>query len=621
MTKPSMNTNGTLESALNYLKRGWSVIPVQLMFENGREKASKKPLIRWRDYSKRLPTEDEVRSWWSTYPNAGVGIVTGSVSGVIVVDLDIGYSEANLASLDIPKTLTINTPTGGKHFYLRTTRNNIKSIADLFRDDSHIDVRGEGGFVVAPPSTYPDGRPYTFESDLETTTIANLPEHLEQILKSDLKESSHEQTTLAGVSEGSRNNTATKVAGSLLSTYSENEWETKAWPEMQEWNLKNIPPLMEKELRTTFESIASRERVKQIGVPADGIGEAIVLRDLLHKHFPLSDWAVDSLFETATINMLSAAPNHFKSWIAQHMAFCVASGTKVFGHFGTAGQKVMIVNEEDSERNLRDRSLSLTNEGEDLPVYFHVAKGIKMEESFVSTLLKETREKEIKFVIFDSLRSVHTADENNSKEMQAIMDQFKRFSKEGITVLFTHHNRKKFKGFGSSNESDQNGGEESRGSSSINAAIHGHISCEPKKDGTQTILLISQYKLKCAKKLEPFKVLVDENKETGKIRLTYLGEYDGKLETRSQIMMAVLGALRTAGWLSIQDLMRMDVAGERALREAVRALFAKGDLEGKSRKELLQEGAVIPARGSASEQFYSLSAKEEKTYEDINPGY
>jgi hypothetical protein len=66
--------------AVSYLGRGWVPIPLT---PHGKE-----PLISRKEYQKRLPTAEEVRGWWKRWPDANIGNVTGSVSGLVVIDLD-----------------------------------------------------------------------------------------------------------------------------------------------------------------------------------------------------------------------------------------------------------------------------------------------------------------------------------------------------------------------------------------------------------------------------------------------------------------------------------------------------------------------------------------------------
>ena len=98
-----MNTEEFIKQATNYLSQGFSVIPV------GQDK---KPLLKWEDFQRRKPTEEEIKKWAESYTNPNIGIVTGSVSGVVVVDIEAGGSVA-----DLPSTVIVKTGGGGFHFY------------------------------------------------------------------------------------------------------------------------------------------------------------------------------------------------------------------------------------------------------------------------------------------------------------------------------------------------------------------------------------------------------------------------------------------------------------------------------------------------------------------------
>ena len=69
------------EHALAYLAKGYSVIPLRV--------GDKRPAISWSEYQKRKPTEDEVKGWWAQWPDANIALVTGAVSGLWVLDVDV----------------------------------------------------------------------------------------------------------------------------------------------------------------------------------------------------------------------------------------------------------------------------------------------------------------------------------------------------------------------------------------------------------------------------------------------------------------------------------------------------------------------------------------------------
>lgn len=124
-------------------KLGFSIIPIS--------PTTKKPLIKWKQYQQTRPTDEEMEAWWVQYPSAKLGIVTGKISNIAVVDIDTqeGYKAIEPY---IPPTLPaprVKTPSGGQHIYFRYPSKPVRNNARLIEG---CDLRAEGGYVVAPPS-------------------------------------------------------------------------------------------------------------------------------------------------------------------------------------------------------------------------------------------------------------------------------------------------------------------------------------------------------------------------------------------------------------------------------------------------------------------------------------
>lgn len=245
--------NGSLEHALLYLSHGWPTIPIGL---DSISKGWKKPLIKWQPYQTNLPTEQDLHNWWKLWPDARVGIVTGKLSGIIVVDIDPRHG-GSIDNIDLPPTLISKTGGGGWHYYYKHPKNQVIPNAS---NSPHkgIDIRGDGGFVVAPPSLHASGEQYEWSLlGLDTELIAPCPDWLAEAGNAQNKKPLLE--LLDGVSEGGRNDAATRVVGLIFSRLETEEFDTLGWDEFVEWNEQNSPPMSEKELRTIFESIKVRE--------------------------------------------------------------------------------------------------------------------------------------------------------------------------------------------------------------------------------------------------------------------------------------------------------------------------------------------------------------------------
>lgn len=155
-----------LKEALRYADMGLSVIPII--------PGQKKPMIKWQQYQKTRATKEQITEWWTKTPNANIGIVTGDVSDVFVVDIDTAEGQENLLqygfeSIDCP---TVTTPRDGQHLYFKNPSQKITIGAGIIPG---TDFRGNGGFVVAPPSVNGNGKGYVWQKAFDRGALADLP--------------------------------------------------------------------------------------------------------------------------------------------------------------------------------------------------------------------------------------------------------------------------------------------------------------------------------------------------------------------------------------------------------------------------------------------------------------
>jgi hypothetical protein len=160
----SGGANRLLCAALDYAARGLAVFPCWWPIDGHCacgdpqcESPAKHPLGAAVPHGFRDATIDpaRIRRWWRRWPQANVAIATGRVSGIYVLDVDAHRAgDDTLATLEqrfsaLPPTVTVQTPQGGRHYYFT-----MPSVAVLCRSDvlPGIDLRGDGGYVLAPPS-------------------------------------------------------------------------------------------------------------------------------------------------------------------------------------------------------------------------------------------------------------------------------------------------------------------------------------------------------------------------------------------------------------------------------------------------------------------------------------
>lgn len=178
MTAPFEQAAANREVALSLAAMGIAVIPCS---------PNKRPLIT--DWSNNASTDTvTIHTGWDTWPFAIPGIPCG-VNGLLVVDCDrkngkdgVTLFEALCAEkgIDLGRCPTIETPTGGRHYYFR------QPTSDVLRNTAGtigpgVDTRGEGGQVIAPGATLPDGRTYHFVSGT-LSEVPEIPEALRRVI-------------------------------------------------------------------------------------------------------------------------------------------------------------------------------------------------------------------------------------------------------------------------------------------------------------------------------------------------------------------------------------------------------------------------------------------------------
>ena len=142
------------------------------------EDAGKHPRVRWREAD---PDRATVEEWWRRWPDSGIGLLTGSRSGLTVLDVDPRHGgDESLHELEskhgeLPPTPRVETGSGGEHHYFAHVDGARNSASKL---GEGLDVRGEGGFVVAPPSAHASGGEYCWDVEPDEAEPAPPPSWL-----------------------------------------------------------------------------------------------------------------------------------------------------------------------------------------------------------------------------------------------------------------------------------------------------------------------------------------------------------------------------------------------------------------------------------------------------------
>jgi hypothetical protein len=163
-----------LAAARWYAHKGFAVLPLHTINEDGActcgnqacSSPAKHPIASFAPHGLNGAVADigVVTQWWAGWPDANVGIAAGAVSGIVVLDVDV--AKDGLTSLEamvrrygpLPATWRCRTGGGGEHWWFRHPGGKVANSRSGIAPG--IDVRGDGGYVVAPPSQHASGNGY-----------------------------------------------------------------------------------------------------------------------------------------------------------------------------------------------------------------------------------------------------------------------------------------------------------------------------------------------------------------------------------------------------------------------------------------------------------------------------
>lgn len=215
-----------VEEALRLAGRGWRVLPLHHPTPDGCSCANKRcsaigkhPRLRSAWPARASANPDVIREWWQRWPAANVGIATGRGSGVVALDVDPRHGgddtlrDLELCYAALPETPRTLTGGGGAAVLFRAPARMVRNSAGQL--GAGLDVRGEGGLVVMPPSVHDSGLRYEWECDPDDVVLAELPPWLAALLAQRAATSRQERPLDAPIPEGQRNATLVRMAGAM----------------------------------------------------------------------------------------------------------------------------------------------------------------------------------------------------------------------------------------------------------------------------------------------------------------------------------------------------------------------------------------------------------------------
>lgn len=433
-----------MNHALRYLRLGYSVIPLKVR--------GKEPLIAWQEYQKRLPTEAEVRAWWDKYPQANIGIVTGKVSGIGVVDVDGPEGMKEARRLGFTSPLVSLTGKGRQLIYKHTEG----TLCNAVRKYPGIDIRGDGGYVVAPPSVHPNGRRYQWVGASAVALKSRLPNF--------------------PVSVFAASSAPTKLIGNAAG------WVAAALTEMKPGNIDTTLHRVCSKLRADGYSKADAKlllephAIKAGATPGhldDKIANAWAryepnvkpesaqidpanaenIDSFMEALTPVN-WICAPLIAKGTLVFVAGLPETNKTWLLMDLALECARPLPDKGNwlnlFPVIHSRVLFIDQERFKGETQRRFRSVAREK---GIDFKAIKDNLFIRCGTSTRLditpsyeafrRELLEIKPELVLIDSWASFQSSDENNRQSVQVVLERIKALRTEiGCTFIFIDHENK-----------------------------------------------------------------------------------------------------------------------------------------------------------------------------------
>lgn len=442
----------TLEAAIEYAtKYKWKVFPVR---------PDKTP------YTPHgcLDAKDDIgaiQSWWKKWPDALVGVATGSASNLIVIDEDKdfekdldGYYEVSRWESDhchLPDTVRSITGRGGYHLFFHYTGSDIKNRAGVL---DGVDVRGEGGYIIAPPSRHPNGRQYEWEIAPEDMKLADLDQTVLELIKT--RETSDSHFVLPEkIATGERNDVIFKLACSL---------QAKGIPDagimaaVQAVNTENcIEPIDQSELKKIVTSATKYEKGDLAIIEPQKKSKKRKIRQLktaeglMQKDIPEPDVFVgvgsELPFLVEGTCILSAKPKLGKSWFALALCLAIANGEDFLG-YKTQKRSVLYLDLETSE-SIQKKRLKKILRGKHVPSNFYIeSETDTLDNGLLDQLEAYTQQdNNLGVIVIDVMQLIRSAAKNfkESEYEHAYRDitPLNEFAqKHHLSIVLVCHDRK-----------------------------------------------------------------------------------------------------------------------------------------------------------------------------------
>jgi hypothetical protein len=482
------------QSALEYAKIGLKIIPLR--------PRTKIPILA--NWPQAATTDKKIiADWWTDYPDANIGCLTGRDSGIFVIDVDRHGDTDGQISLDdleaqfgkLPDTVEQITGGGGRQIFFRypagatiTNKTGSGALAP------GLEIKGDGGQVVLPPSIHPQtGRQYEWEASSHPADveIVEAPEWLINIItavrptkKRDKKferratdgpagalldncqfiqycrdnaETLPEPLWLAMISNVARTSDGPRVVHELSAPYPKYTYE--------ETNAKIIHSLDDMHPQSCDyirsigftgcpaggcgvknpASFALSPKLRQKPEPFNASIKTINAADLDDMEIPEPTWIVPGIITTG-LTFLSGKPKVGKSWLALQIALAVAFGGAALGKIKVEKRPVLYLGLEDTYRRLKSRIKQLAG-GAKPPRELILARQIpRADEGGLQAIVDLVKQHGVRLVVIDTFqlfrRGANRQDNAYQADYKAAAEIKQIADDNDMGIILVHHVKK-----------------------------------------------------------------------------------------------------------------------------------------------------------------------------------
>jgi hypothetical protein len=453
--------------ALFYASFGWAVLPLHSVDRGvctcgdpNCRSAGKHP--RTSHGVKGASTDPEqIRKWWRQWPDANVGIATGAVSGLVVIDIDPrngGNASYTKLQEELPgtfdKPLKVRSGSDGTHLYFGHPGGHVPCCANL---RPGIDVKADGGYIVAPPSMHLSGGRYRFARD-NGFILPELPTGLRDLLvpqaqahdergerpsiEVDSLHVSDEIKALIrqGPPHGDRSKILFKVLRALVGSGYDDE--TIQAVLLDPSNKLSEKPREKGEAWLRGEIKRAREKPDtKSSSRSRGAGPNPEVRCLADVEPENVDWLWHPYIPIGKLTSIEGDPGLGKSWLAFAIAAALSKGANLPGELSPREpRRVLLLTAEDGLGDtLRPR---LDRLGADPELIFGVELSWELDEAGLKQLRDMVTAKKPAFVIIDPLVAFMGGklDLHKANQVRAVMARLANLAQEcTVAIVFIRH--------------------------------------------------------------------------------------------------------------------------------------------------------------------------------------